>query len=125
MLQNSPIIPYIPASDLARARQFYEEVIGFKPSQEVNGGIVYRCGNGTEVFLYVSQGAGTSKASQAFFPVKDIKAEMTELRSRGLEFEHYDVPGMTMEDDIMTGGGAMAAWFKDSEGNIMAIVQSI
>ena len=125
MLQNSPIIPYIPASDLARARQFYEEVIGFKPSQEVNGGIVYRCGNGTEVFMYVSQGAGTSKASQAFFPVKDIKAEMTELRSRGLEFEHYDVPGMTMEDDIMTGGGAMAAWFKDSEGNIMAIVQSI
>jgi predicted enzyme related to lactoylglutathione lyase len=125
MLQNSPIIPYIPASDLARARQFYEEVIGFKPSQEVNGGIVYRCGNGTEVFLYVSQGAGSSRASQAFFPVKDIKAEMTELRSRGLEFEHYDFPGMKMEDDIMTGGGAMAAWFKDSEGNIMAIVQSV
>ena len=125
MLQNSPIIPYIPASDLARARQFYEEVIGFKPSQEVNGGIVYRCGNGTEVFLYASQGAGTSKASQAFFPVTDIKAEMTELRSRGLEFEHYDVPGMKMEDDIMIGGGAMAAWFKDSEGNIMAIVQSV
>lgn len=125
MLQNSPIIPYIPASELARARKFYEEVIGFTPSQEVNGGVVYRCGNGTEVFLYVSQGAGTSKASQAFFPVKDIKAEMTELRSRGLEFEHYDVPGMKMEDDIMTGGGAMAAWFKDSEGNIMAIVQSV
>ena len=125
MLQNSPIIPYIPASDLVRARKFYEEVIGFKPSQEVNGGIVYRCGNGTEVFLYVSQGAGTSQASQAFFPVTDIKAEMTELRSRGLEFEHYDAPGMKMEDDIMTGGGAMAAWFKDSEGNIMAIVQSV
>ena len=125
MLQNSPIIPYIPATNLARARKFYEEVIGFKPSQEVNGGIVYRCGNGTEVFMYVSQGAGTSKASQAFFPVKDIKAEMTELRSRGLEFEHYDFPGMKMEDDIMIGGGAMAAWFKDSEGNIMAIVQSV
>ena len=125
MLQNSPIIPYIPATNLARARKFYEEVIGFKPSQEVNGGIVYRCGSGTEVFLYVSQGAGTSKASQAFFPVKDIKAEMTELRSRGLEFEHYDFPGMKMEDDIMIGGGAMAAWFKDSEGNIMAIIQSI
>lgn len=125
MLQKSPIIPYIPASDLARARKFYEEVIGFTPSLEVNGGIVYRCGNGTEVFLYVSQGAGTSKASQAFFPVKDIKAEMSELRSRGLEFEHYDFPGMTMEDDIMTGGGAMAAWFRDSEGNIMAIIQSV
>ena len=50
---------------------------------------------------------------------------MTELRSRGLEFEHYDFPGMKMEDGIMTGGGAMAAWFKDSEGNIMAIIQSI
>ncbi len=123
MLQNSPIIPYIPVSDLQRARKFYEEVIGFTPTMETNGGIVYTCGGATEVFMYVSQGAGTSQASQAFFNVKDIKAEMAELRGRGLTFEHYDFPGMKMEDGIMTGGGAMAAWFKDSEGNIMAIIQ--
>ena len=125
MLQDSPVIPYIPVSDLARARKFYEDVVGFKPSEEVNGGIVYRCGGGTEIFMYASGGAGTSKASQAFWQVKDIKAEMAELRSRGLTFEHYDFPGMKMEDDIATGGGAMAAWFKDSEGNTMAIIQSI
>ena len=125
MLQDSPIIPYIPVSDLARARKFYEEVIGLSPTREANGGIVYRCGNDSEVFMYVSMGAGTSSASQAFWQVKDIKAEMAELRSRGLVFEEYDFPGMKMENGIATGGGAMAAWFKDSEGNTMAIIQSI
>jgi predicted enzyme related to lactoylglutathione lyase len=125
MLQDSPVIPYIPTSDLARARKFYEQVVGLKPSQEINGGLVYKCGSGTEIFMYVSGGAGTSKASQAFWQVKDIKAEMAELRSRGLVFEEYDVPGMKTDNGIATGGGAMAAWFKDSEGNIMAIIQSI
>ena len=125
MLQDSPIIPYIPVTDLARARKFYENIIGFKPTREINGGIVYKCDRGTEVFMYVSGGAGTSNASQAFWQVQDIKAEMAELRSRGLVFEEYDFPGMKMENGIATGGGAMAAWFKDSEGNIMAIIQSM
>ena len=125
MLQDSPVIPYIPVTDLARARKFYENIIGFTPSREINGGIVYKCGNGTEIFMYVSGGAGTSTASQAFWEVMDIKAEMAELRARGLVFEEYDFPGMKMEQGIATGGGAMAAWFKDSEGNIMAIIQSI
>ena len=125
MLQDSPIIPYIPVTDLARARKFYENIIGFTPTQEINGGIIYKCGRNTEVFMYVSGGAGTSNASQAFWQVEDIKTEMAELRSRGLVFEEYDFPGMTMDNGIATGGGAMAAWFKDSEGNIMAIIQSM
>ncbi len=125
MLQNSPVVPYIPASDLARARKFYEEMLGLKPAMEANGGLVYNFGNGSTAFMYVSQGAGTSTASQLFWNVRDVKAEVAELKSRGVVFEEYDVPGMKMEGSVATGGGAMAAWFKDSEGNTMAIVQSI
>ena len=125
MLQNSPVIPYIPASDLARARTFYEEKLGLTPAMEGNGGLLYRFAGGTQAFMYVSQGAGTSKASQLFWDVNDVKAEVAELKARGVVFEEYDAPGMKMEGSIATGGGAMAAWFKDSEGNILAIVQSI
>jgi predicted enzyme related to lactoylglutathione lyase len=124
MLKDAPIIPYIPVSDLARARNFYQGVIGLVAKEEINGGVVYECG-GNKAFMYVSGGAGTSKASQAFWSVKDIKAEVAELKSRGVQFEEYDMPGMKMENSIATAGGAMAAWFKDTEGNIMAIVQDI
>jgi predicted enzyme related to lactoylglutathione lyase len=125
MLQSSPIIPYIPVADMARARHFYETVIGLVPKSENNGGVTYECGNGSSVFMYLSGGAGTSKASQAFWHVSDVRAEVTELQSRGLVFEEYDMPGLKTENGISTGGGAMAAWFKDSEGNIMAIIQNV
>ena len=68
--------------------------------------------------------AGTSKASQAFWAVSDVAQEVAELKKRGVEFEHYDAPEMKRKGDIHTGGGARAAWFKDSEGNILAIIQS-
>jgi predicted enzyme related to lactoylglutathione lyase len=123
MLKDAPIIPYIPVSDLARARKFYSEKVGLEPKAENNGGLTYECG-GTEVFMYVSAGAGTSKASQAFWSVKDLRAEVAELRTRGVTFEEYDFPGMNMRDGIMEAEGALAAWFKDSEGNIMALIQS-
>ncbi|MES2176284.1 MAG: VOC family protein [Gemmatimonadota bacterium] len=125
MLQNSPVFAYIPVSDLERARLFYKEKIGLEPSDHNNGGYTYTCADGTAIFMYVSGGAGTSKASQAFWHVSDIKAEVEELRARGVVFEEYDFPGMNMVDGIATGGGAMAAWFKDSEGNTMAIIQSV
>ncbi|MEO5815967.1 MAG: VOC family protein [Gemmatimonadaceae bacterium] len=124
MLKDAPIIPYIPVTDLARARKFYSEKVGLEPKEEANGGLTYECG-GAPIFMYVSGGAGTSKASQAFWAVKDLRAEMAELRARGLKFEQYDMPGMTMKDGIAEGGGALAAWFIDSEGNTMALVQSL
>ena len=77
------------------------------------------------MFLYPTPNAGTSQASQAFWQVADLEAEVKELKARGVKFEEYDFPGMKMVDSIMTGGGAKAAWFKDTEGNIMAIVQRL
>jgi len=96
MLSTAPIRAYIPAAHLARARKFYEEIVGLKPTEAYAGGVVYICG-GAEVFMYQTSNAGTSKASQAFWQVKDVEKD----------------------------GGAKTAWFKDSEGNIMAVSQRL
>lgn len=124
MLQKCPMYAYIPAKDVVRARQFYEQKVGLKPKEEVAGGVVYEFADHTECFLYPTPNAGTSKASQAFWQVEDLEREMAELKGRGVEFETYDVPGTKTENGIATGGGARAAWFKDSEGNIMALIQT-
>jgi predicted enzyme related to lactoylglutathione lyase len=125
MLKDSPVVPYIPATDIARARKFYEDKVGLVPREEIAGGVVYECGNGSWIFLYRSGGAGTSKASQAFWQVDDVDAEVRALRSRGVVFEEYDMPGLKTVDGIATAGDSKAAWFKDSEGNIMAVIQSL
>ena len=124
MLQQSAMYSYIPAKDVARARRFYEEKLGFRPKEETAGGVVYEFGKGTACFLYPTPNAGTSQASQAFWDVADIEAEVAELKARGVTLEKYGLPG---EDGngIVTGGGARAAWFKDSEGNIMAVIQNL
>ena len=124
MLQNAPMYSYIPAKDVARARRFYEEKLGFKPKQELAGGVVYEFGKGTACFLYPTPNAGTSHASQAFWEVEDIEREVRELKTRGVKLEMYKMPEMD-ENGISTAGGAKAAWFKDTEGNIMALVQSV
>jgi predicted enzyme related to lactoylglutathione lyase len=125
MLQDSPLIPYIPVKDIARARKFYEEKVGLKPKEEYAGGVVYESGKGSWVFMYPSPGAGTNRASTAFWAVADVAAEVSELKARGVVFEEYDGPGIKTVDSIATGGGAKTAWFRDSEGNIMAISQRI
>ena len=124
MLRTAPICAYIPVSNLSRARKFYEESLGLKPKEAYAGGVVYECG-GAEVFMYPTSNAGTSKASQAFWQVDDVEAEVAELKARGVKFEEYDMPGVTMKNSIATGGGAKTAWFKDTEGNIMAVSQRL
>jgi len=114
---------YIPVKDVARARKFYEDKLGFKPKEEVAGGVAYEFGEHTACFLYPTPNAGTSKASQAFWQVDDIEREVAELKKRGVVFEEYDTPEMKTVNSIFTGGGAKAAWFKDSEGNILAIIE--
>jgi len=124
MLTNSPLYSYIPAKDVARARRFYEQKLGFRPKAEVAGGVVYEFGQKTGCFLYPTPNAGTSKASQAFWQVADVEREVSELKARGVEFENYDMPGEKSPSGVLTAGGAKAAWFKDSEGNILAIIQN-
>jgi predicted enzyme related to lactoylglutathione lyase len=125
MLQKSPMYAYIPAKDVNRARKFYEDKLGLKPKEATAGGVVYEFGEHTGCFLYPTPNAGTSKASQAFWQVDDIEREVTELKARGVKFEEYDMPDMKSGNSIYAGGGAKAAWFKDSEGNILAVIQNL
>jgi len=124
MLQKSPMYAYIPAKDVNRARKFYEDKLGLEPKEETAGGVVYEFGEHTGCFLYPTPNAGTSKASQAFWQVDDIEREVGDLKARGVQFEEYDMPDMKPRNSIYTGGGAKAAWFKDSEGNILAVIQN-
>jgi predicted enzyme related to lactoylglutathione lyase len=113
MLQSYPLFSYIPVKDTARARQFYEQTLGLKSGQGFPGGIIYELGRGTALFKYESANAGTSRASLAYWEVLDFDREIAELKARGVAFEALDGPV----------GGARAAQFKDSEGNILAVVQ--
>lgn len=125
MLHDYPIYAYIPARDLTRARQFYEGKLGFKPKEVIEGGVTYEFAGGTAGFLYETPNAGTSKASQAFWSVDDVDALIGKLKERGVVFEDYDMPGERSPAGAITDGGAKAAWFKDSEGNIMALIQML
>ena len=125
MLTKAPVVPYIPATDISRARRFYEEQVGLVAREEIGGGVVYECAGGSWIFLYQSEGAGTSRASQAFWQVQDVEAEVRELQSRGVTFEEYDSPGMKTVNGIANMGDAKGAWFKDTEGNIMALIQTL
>ena len=123
MLQDRPLYSYFPAKDLERARRFYEGTLGFKPTAVMNGGVVYQFGQKSAAFLYPTPNAGTSMASQAFWDVENIEQEVAALKARGVVFEVYNMPGL--KDGIVTAGGAKAAWFKDSEGNILALIQTL
>jgi catechol 2,3-dioxygenase-like lactoylglutathione lyase family enzyme len=124
MLQRAPLYAYLPAKDVARARDFYEGVLGFRPKEEFAGGVAYEFDSGTGAFLYPTENAGTSRASQAFWQVDDVEAEVAELARRGVALAHYDMPGERSPSGVVTAGGAKVAWFNDTEGNTLAIVQS-
>lgn len=125
MLSGSQVIAYVPVTDLPRARKFYEGTLGFKPLETNDAGVMYESGKGSKFFAYKSAGAGTNRASTAFWDVPNIEAEVADLRKRGVVFEEYDTPGYATVNGIATGGGAKSAWFKDTEGNILAIAQRL
>lgn len=125
MLQDFPMYSYIPARDVPRARRFYEGKLGLKPKEETAGGVVYEFAGGTACFLYPTPNAGTSQASQAFWQVDDVDRLIVALKARGVVFEEYDMPGERSPAGAITDGGAKAAWFKDSEGNILALIQEV
>src|ERR1043165_1308674 len=90
MLQNYPMYAYIPAKDMARARQFYERKVGLKPGREIAGGIGYKFGDPTARVMSHTPNAGTNAASQAFWQVDDVEREVADLKAKGVTFEDYD-----------------------------------
>ena len=121
-MHESVAVATIPAKDLQRARRFYEETLGLSAGREVAGGILFEAGKGSAFLLYESQFAGTNQATAMGFSVADFDATVDELRGKGVTFEDYDFPGLTTENGVAEmPDGSKAAWFKDPEGNILAL----
>ena len=122
MLNNSKVTANVPAADLDRARSFYADKLGLTPVLEADGGLVYATAGGTSFFIYETEFAGQAGHTIAQWHVADIDGEVRELKDKGVTFEHYDMPGLTWDGDIATiPEMGRAAWFKDSEDNIMCI----
>ena len=121
MLNDSKVTANIPAADLGRARRFYADKLGLTPSDENPGGLVYTTG-GTVFFLYETEYAGRAGHTIAQFHVADVGAEVKDLQANGVTFEHYDLPGVTWDGEVASMGDmGHAAWFKDSEDNVLCI----
>ncbi len=122
MLNDSKVTANVPAADLDRARRFYLDTLGLTPKMENDGGLVYQTDGGTTFFVYQTEFAGQAGHTIAQWHVDDIETEVKDLQGKGLSFEHYDMPGVTWAGDIASiPEMGRAAWFKDSEGNIMCL----
>jgi predicted enzyme related to lactoylglutathione lyase len=123
----------LPAQDLTRARKFYEEKVGLTPAEERPGGLRYQIGS-CAFALFASQGSASGTHTQLGLETDDLEATVATLRKRGLVFEEYDLPGLKTVNGIAEvqgnypskgGKGERAAWFRDSEGNLIGIGQPI
>ena len=121
-LGDRPFAPTIPAKDLEGTRRFYEDVLGLEVQRVGEGGITYRTASG-RLDLYPTQFAGPAQHTLGGWAVDDIEATVAALRERGVVFEAYDMPGLKTENGIATVDNERAAWFKDPEGNILAVFQ--
>jgi catechol 2,3-dioxygenase-like lactoylglutathione lyase family enzyme len=130
-LDSASAITKLPAQDLDRARQFYRDRLGLEAVEEREGGLRYVCGT-TEFHLFLSFGTASGASTQIGFEVDDLDRVVAELRARGLHFEPVDVPHFTVDGDIVTvpgnypskGNGERGAFFRDSEGNLLALGQA-
>ncbi|WP_055694334.1 VOC family protein [Streptomyces prasinopilosus] len=133
LLARGHVATRLPAQDLDRARRFYSEKLGLEPVDERPGGLLYRCG-GTEFAVFRSAGASPGTFTQMGWQVDDVEAVVSELRRRGVVFEVVDLPGFRTEDGIAEiegnypskgARGERAAWFRDSEGNLLGIGEPV
>ena len=123
MLGTNDAVATIAVKDTKAARNFYEKTLGFKPERSEEGVLVYGSGR-SKLFVYQSDFAGTNKATAATWVLPDVDGTVRDLKTKGVRFEHYDMPGMTRKGDVHVAGEMKAAWFKDPDGNILAIVSS-
>ena len=126
MLEGARAFAVLSASDLARAERWYAEKLGLEPIVRADqvGLVAYRLG-GTQIAIYQTPNAGTARSTVLGIVVPDLEATMRELRDRGVVFNDYDLPDgpQTVDGVASDGTGGMAAWFTDSEGNIVNVVQ--
>jgi catechol 2,3-dioxygenase-like lactoylglutathione lyase family enzyme len=124
-LSDAKVSPAIPVSDMERAREFYEGILGLGGGSDTgDGGHDYPCGDGTELHVFPSpEGAGGSSSTIAAFQVDDVEATVEELIAKGANFEQYGEPLNTDERGIASAEDTKTAWIKDPDGNLLAIFQ--
>ena len=122
MFANATFHATLPCSDFERAKSFYADKLGLTPESDVPAGAFY-ASNGTRFLLFPSGGAASGTHTQLGISVDDIAATVSELEQRGVQFEEYDFPGFDKTTRIATTGAVQSAWFKDTEGNLIGIVQ--
>ncbi len=126
MLDPYPIRVRVPASDIERARDWYQQRLGLTPKQEPMNHLLYEFGSGTQLLVYPSPAtAGTAKNTQAEWTVQDIESLMEQLRSNGVEFEEYDFGQLKTENGLLQSPLGKSAWFKDSEGNTFQLSELV
>ena len=125
MLNNGKVTANIPAADLDRVRAFYADTLGLTPTSELPGGVLmYQTAGGTAFTVYQTEFAGQAGHTIANWNVDDIETEVRDLKAKGVHFEQYDMPGVEWQGGVATMAGmGKAAWFKDSEGNILCLDQ--
>lgn len=125
MLSNATVEPTLPATDLDRAKAFYQDKLGFvlKENNEAAGALTFACGNGTSLVVYKRGDPPKAENTAAHFRVGDLEAEVQALKGKGVVFEEYDYPSLKTVNSIATMGGVKGAWFKDSEGNILGMTE--
>jgi catechol-2,3-dioxygenase len=122
VLASTDAIATIAVKKIEPARKFYEGTLGLKPIPTEETGVqTYKSGN-SSVLVYESQYAGTNKATAATWAVENLEGVVRDLNAKGVRFEHYDFPGATRQGDVHGTGKTKAAWFKDPDGNILALV---
>jgi catechol 2,3-dioxygenase-like lactoylglutathione lyase family enzyme len=120
MLNGATSHATVAVTDIDRAKEFYGKTLGFAAKDDVSGGVTYETG-GTWFLVYPSQFAGTAKSTAMAFEVEDLNATVKAMREAGIAFEDYDFPGLKTVDGIAEIEGERTAWFKDPDGNIIAV----
>ena len=123
MLGDHPIHPVLLATDLAAARDFYHGKLGLEILSENEAAITFRCGGGTQLSVTKSTTGTADTQTQASWYVSDVRAEVAEVRARGVKVEDYDLPGLQTHDGIADIGFAWAAWVIDPGKNALGILQ--
>lgn len=122
MLGSTDAVATLAVTDIDRAKRFYEGKVGLTPLPSPEPAVLMLKSGNSKLIVYASEYAGTNKATAVTWAVKDVASSVNELKRKGVAFEHYDFPGVKMEGDVHVMGKSKAAWFKDPDGNILAIV---
>ena len=123
MLSNSPIDVVLLAMDLVAAKDFYADKIGLPALSESPAAVTFQCGGDTHLVVTKSSVGTRDEQTQATFRVADVRAEVSELRQRGVKIEDYDMPGLKTQDGIADIGFAWMAWFIDPGQNCVGMMQ--